>query len=474
MKQFEVVHDATLQLLATIGVRFASRSALEIFAKHGVSVDFEEIRVFPTSKHIEKALSTIPKTFLLYGRNVDVTPLKIGGDTPRILAGGGAVRVHELDGTYTEATWEHLARFTTLVDALPNIDLILNPVDPAPTKRNYYLHIAAQTLSGTSKPPVLQVKDGADLAAVAEMGACVRGSREAFHQMPLFITGTNAEPPLFVTKDGADIIMTAAKLGVPCGIGDYVMMGSTAPKTLAGAIVQRNAVQLAALLLIQLVRPGCACYYTASSGSTDMRTLNPITSGPDSLLIQRISARLGRSFYGLPVWAHSSTDSREPDAQAAAERTAFLFDAIEAGASIIQGPTSMMDGMLLASFAQTILDHDIIGYLQSALSDQIEINADTLATNAIREVIEDPTYRDMKFSGHPHTAMHLSDTAWEPMAFEHRSSAESNRDGHISLGARAASKAAVIIDGHRPEPLEKKTRRRLQAIAEEGARRESY
>lgn len=461
---FEQLHQATLDLLEQVGVCVESEPALRLFTEHGVRVDQARKRVFPDAGQLDAGLQTIPRTFPLFGRNPAAPPLCIGGEAAYILAGGASVRVLELDGQYAPATWEHLRQFIVLLDALPHIHLLLNQVDPVEPLPNYYLRIAAEMLIGTPKPSALQVQSAADLEAMLEMGACIRESRQALRERPLFITGINAEPPLCIPAAAAEVLCAAARAGIPCGLGDYVMMGTTSPLTLAGALVQRNAVQLTGLLLMQLTQPGAPCYYSSPSGAVDLRTLNPLMANPSATRLLRISTLLGRS-YGLPVWTLATTDARQPDPQAACERTAHLQIALASGASLIQGPTSMMDQMMLTSFAQVILDHDIIGYLLAAQAELV-VNEETLAREAIREVVTEPLYREMKFVAHPHTLDHLHDDTWQPAAFDYRSFTDWQRDGSVSVVERAAACVRQILAHHQPEPLPPAVAARIRAIAE--------
>jgi trimethylamine--corrinoid protein Co-methyltransferase len=436
-----------LRLLTRVGIRVESEEARDLFADNGIRVDPLLERVYPRQEDVANALSTAPSTFKVYGRGSH--PLVIGGDGVFILSGGASIRVLTLDGAYEEASWEHLRQFNLLLDALPNVHMLLNQVDPQPPCNGYYRRIAAEMLCGTGKSCCLQAGDAADVAAFVEMGAAIRGSREALAAKPIFITGSNAEPPLCLPAHAAEILIEASRNGVPCGVGDYVMMGITAPITPAGALVQRNAVQLAALILSQLAQPGAAFYYVGSSGSADMRTLDPITADPASARLLRDATALGRS-YGLPVCGLACTDAKSPDPQAACERTALLQIAMGAGAHLIQGPTSMMDGMMLSSFTQAIIDHDIVSYLLAA-QQPTAASIDMLAMSAIREVAEDVSPQNLKFVAHPHTAEHLHDAEWQPAVF---SSAPFSAARRLApLLERAESVARTILLTHQPESL---------------------
>jgi trimethylamine:corrinoid methyltransferase-like protein len=146
------------------------------------------------------------------------------------------------------------------------------------------------------------------------------------------------------------------------------------------------------------------------------------------------------------------TDAREPDAQAACERAVQLQLCVEAGAALIQGPTSHMDQMMLSSFAQAVIDNDVVGYVLASCRRPV-VSAETLALEAGHDVATDPAYEELKFASHEHTVRHLRDEAWEPWAFDRANFAAWERAGRRTVVERAAAKAREILTAHRPEPL---------------------
>jgi trimethylamine---corrinoid protein Co-methyltransferase len=464
-KTIQVLHEATGTLLARTGVCLDSEPALRLLAEHGVRVDFPARRVYPTLEHVAQALVTAPAGFTLYHRRAD-RPLEIGGDQVYVIAGGASVRVLTLEGQYEEATWEHLRQFTTLLDALPQVHILLNQVDPTDSGgKGYYRRIAAELFLGSSKPFCLQAEGAEDVEAFVDMAAVLRGSRQAVAEKPLFLTGTNAEPPLVIPEAAADILLAASAAGVPCGIGDYPMMGLTGPATPAGVLVQRNAVQLTALLLSQFSHPGAPFYYVGAAGAVNPRTLEPRLASPPAVKILRTSAALGRS-YGLPVYGLAITDARWPDGQAACERTATFLAALEGGAQLIQGPTSMMDQMMLSSLAQAVIDHDIVGYLLAAWN-PLDTSPEALALEAIQEVATDPSLRAFRFGAHSHTVAHLRDEEWYPRAFGTDSFTAWRQAGSPTLIDRATALARDLLVHHQPEPLEEAEATEILRIAKE-------
>ncbi|MBI2437294.1 MAG: trimethylamine methyltransferase family protein [Lentisphaerae bacterium] len=457
------LHDATLTLLERTGVRVESKEALAIFAEHALRVDLASSRVFPNAREVEQALRAAPRTFAVYGRRTEA-PLILGDDRTHVLAGGASVCVLTLEGHYETARWEHLRQFNILLDALPNVHMLLNQVDPQDERKDGYYHrIAAEMLMGSPKPCCLQAADGADVEVLAELGVALRGSRQALAQKPVFMTGSNAEPPLCIPEHAAGILIAASRAAIPCGIGDYVMMGITAPATVAGAVVQRHAVQLAALILAQLVRPGAPFYYCAGSGSANLRTLDPITANPPSVILLRTAAALGRAC-GLPVVGAAPTDAKMPDAQAVCERVATFLAGIVSGVSLIQGPTSMMGAMMLSSFVQAVMDNDIVGYLLAA-HQAVDLSDEALALDAIHETVNDRSRAGFKFAAHPHTAKHLPALEWTTSLFNYERFDGQSLAGVPALAERAAAAAQAILERHQPEPLAAEIVKEIRRIA---------
>jgi trimethylamine--corrinoid protein Co-methyltransferase len=449
----ETLHEATLTLLRRTGVKVDSRWALDCLAEVGVRVDNASMRVYPEARHIQQALGNVPRRMTIHGRRPGRDrPVELGGNHVNVLSGGGSLRVLTLDGQYEASSWEHLRRFNILLDALPNIHMHINQVDPVDQAGpGFYRRLAAEMLTGCTKPLCFQAASADDVRAMIEMGVALRGSRAALVEQPPFMFGLNAEPPLHISEHVADALLVACEAGLPVSMGNYVMMGVTAPATVAGAVVQLNAVQLVAITLAQALRQGTPICYTSFSGSADLRTLDVNTSTPHALQLLRLGIGMGR-FYGLPVYSIALTDARGPDPQAACERAVQLQLCVEAGAHLIQGPTSHMDHMMLSSYAQSVIDNDIVAYVLSACERPV-VSAETLALEAGHDVATDPTYEGMKFASHEHTARHLRDEAWQPWAFDTDSFAAWDKAGRMSVVERAAARVREILATHHPESL---------------------
>ena len=66
--EVQKIHEATLQTIEKVGVRFPSRRALDIWASFGADVDFEKMIVKASPDLIEKAIKSAPSGYLLGAR----------------------------------------------------------------------------------------------------------------------------------------------------------------------------------------------------------------------------------------------------------------------------------------------------------------------------------------------------------------------------------------------------------------------
>ena len=65
-KQINRIHDASMDLLKTTGIKFNEAEALEIFKQHGVKVDGNV--VFLREVDVLRALETAPHQFVIHAR----------------------------------------------------------------------------------------------------------------------------------------------------------------------------------------------------------------------------------------------------------------------------------------------------------------------------------------------------------------------------------------------------------------------
>jgi len=396
----ERIHRAALALLDGVGVRIDCAEALRALRACGVRCELG--RAYPDEMAVGKALASVQKGYTLHARGRQPARLEVNTSTTHTISGGAALRLCD-GGRYRDATRDDLVSMIALHDALENIHIQINVVEPPEMSGpDLYPEMAALLFAHTGKPLLLQANGRRDLQKIIRMASLVAGGRKRLRERPIFMTGTNEEPPLHITREGAEVLMLAARERIPCSLGSYLMAGATGPLDVAAALAQRTASVLCGLVLTQAVRPGSPYDFSAQSAACDLATASVITMSPLAMQLIAGSIQMGRR-YGMVTNALAATDSMAPDAQAAGERFFSMAVCVAAGASLIQGATAEMSGMALADFAQCALDNEIAGY---ALDFACGVGMERMdeAAASVEQVVCDPQYEGFRFLGHPLTA----------------------------------------------------------------------
>lgn len=105
--------------------------------------------------------------------------------------------------------------------------------------------------------------------------------------------------PLEYPDDFTDVIIEAAKAGVPTVIVAEVMVGATAPISLAGAIVQHNAEVLGGIVLSQLASKGAPILYGSTSHIMDIKFATPSVGRPEFGMLSAALSQMAK-LYKLP------------------------------------------------------------------------------------------------------------------------------------------------------------------------------
>lgn len=452
--QLERLHQAIIRQLSETGVIVESAEAIDILHGIGAKVWPDNRRVTIPEQCVLDAIKTTPKSIHLYGQHPEME-IEIGGNKVNTLGGAAAVTTHHLDGSFAPATLADLVSFNRLQDALEHLDVlhgIVDPTDvPAKLASRLYTIVAATNFATTYKPCALQVDNRPrgvnDLFQLAVM---IRGSEEEARRRPLFsIHDTNARPPFVLQEENARVIIDAAKFEIPCGLMVWPVMGMTSPISIAGTLAVKFALYFAGLVLAQAVNPGSPFLFLVGCGAMDMRNATVLAGTPEVLLTQMAGLSLAQ-YYGLPSGAVAATDAKVPDAQASFEKMAYLLTLSLAGANIIHGTTSEMDGLMVASFEQCVIDDEIMGFVHRLLRG-ISISDEELGFEAARDVMVGPG--DGDFMAHPHTLERFRNHMWIPNISSREATAQWRELGSPTAQQRARERAREILASHNPRPL---------------------
>ena len=122
-----------------------------------------------------------------------------------------------------------------------------------------------------------------------------------------------------------------------------------------GTIVQNNAELLAAIVLIQLIKPGLPIFYGNTSTSTNLRKVSMALGNTETALISLATAAMAK-FYHMPFRTSGAlNDAIDIDFQAGVESTLNLMCGVLSDVDLIYFAAGMLSGFNVTSLENTWL-----------------------------------------------------------------------------------------------------------------------
>ncbi len=450
------IHQASCEILRNTGVEVWHEGGLELLRQAGASIKDDRAKISPSL--VEWALASTPSSFNLYRRGTDQVAIKLDGQ--EVVFGPGSDTLRYLDprsGLRRDFQLADIADVIRVCDALPEIGFVMSIGIPrdVPTE-GYYRHQFAAMLRNTTKPIVFVCDGLEDIEVIGAMAAAAAGGMEQLSHYPTLLLYSEPTTPLQHSLEATDKLLYCADHRIPVTHSPAPMIGGTAPITLAGAVALGNAEMLSGLVMHQLRNPGAPFLYGHGVHHLDMKDMVSVYGAPEFQLARVMAAEMGR-FYHMPVWGYAGhSDSKLPDAQAAAD---------------------MQFSVQTALLAKTNLNHDV-GYLESGLAnspvmmvianelisqtrrfvDGVRIDDEALAVDVIAEVGPGG-----EFLSHDHTMAHWREL-WVPKLFDRQLLETWELAGSKDATELAREATVALMDDHWPEPLPAGVEAELEAI----------
>ena len=447
--QVELIHDASLRILETMGLEFLSPRALDLLAANGAEVDRSNNRVRFDRALVLDWAAKAPSSFTLHARN-PAHDIVIGGEHVAFCAVSSAPNVSDLDGGRRPGNYADFSNLLRLAQSLNVIHLAsgypVEPIDRPPPTRHLDAYQAFITLTDKVWQPSAiggdRIEDG------IEMNALARGiTREELVARPGLLTVVNTNSPLRV--DGAMIagLMAMAEAGQAVIVTPFTLSGAMSPATLAGALAQQNAEALAVIAFAQMVRPGAPVLYGGFTSNVDMKSGAPAFGTPEYTRAAIAGGQLARR-YNLPYRSSNACAANAVDAQAAYESEMSLWGAILGHANLIKHGAGWMEGGLVASYEKMIVDAELLQMMSEFLQ-PIEVNEDTLGLDAIAEVGPGG-----HFFGAAHTLARFETAFYAPMLSDWRNFETWREAGAKDTTQRANAIWKQLLAEYQPPPLD--------------------
>jgi trimethylamine--corrinoid protein Co-methyltransferase len=440
-EEIEIIHNHTLDLLETIGIRVDSTEAKKLLSENGAIVDDKNEYVkFPESL-VKEQLKTVPDSFTLWGSD-GTYKFEVNTKSVNFATVGTPVKIYDPDhkkGIRKTVLSDNIKQIR-IVDSLKNIRC--SHVDVWPNDVPYietHYHAIRAWAEHSFKPYGLGCYGRIASQDMMNLTSIIVGGDDELINRPRLIGFFNPTSPLMLTRILLNGLFIFAKYKQPTIIAPAASAGSTAPVTIAGLLVQSNMEVLSSIVLTQLINPGSPVFYSTMNCPMDPPTGNVAWGSVETGLITAGAAQLAR-FYNIPSRGPGAvTESKCFDIQNGYERFMTLFFAANAGINYITC-AGTYESSLAEALELLVIDDEIIDIINRGRQG-INVNDETLALEQIKRVaIEGKNYLMLK-----HTAKNTRKEIFVPKLADRDRRGIWTRNGSKDIIQRASEKVDQIL-----------------------------
>jgi len=400
----EEIHESALTILETTGMGYEKglEETVEDLKAAGCGINADEGRLLFPRKVVEDQVRKAPREVVLSSRKSGYD-LRLSGDRVHLGTGGAALHVLDLDDTIRPSRLEDIYRIARLTEHLEQVHFFIRPCVPQDIEtRLYDENIYFASFLGTGKHVMGGVNDIRGLHTLYRMASIAAGGNEEYTKRPIASVITSfAISPLKFCTHSVRIMREACRLGVPVALSSAPSGGVTAPVTLSGQLAQLHAEELAGITLTQVTRPGAPVLYGGIPGAADFSTLGYRGGAVECGMMNASIHQLAR-YIGVPNYNSAGlSDSHRPDVRAGWEKGMTVLLAAMGGSNFIHHAAGMLGSMNTVSYAQYVLDDEIIGMALRVLKG-ITLGPEQLALSVIADPLERAGYMTS-----PHTLEHM-------------------------------------------------------------------
>lgn len=453
----ERIHAATIEVIESVGVRFPSEKALDIWEEHNADVDRESMIVKVPGEVIEAALERAPSTYTLAARSPE-QDLSLDGNHVYAGTDGCGVEVIDLENRVRRrSALSDVVDIARIADYLEQVAfhwVAVSAQDKPPESRGLH-ELKAIWENSTKHVQTESIYSLEEARAAIEMAKVMAGGSQELRRRPVLSIMQCTTSPLGHDGGSLDAALVSAAAGLPVGFMTMAACLTTGPATMAGTLVVGNAEVISAIALMQLAYPGAPVFYAAAQTASDPRTGAYTGGGPEDYLFGAATNVLA-DYYGIPLSMGSfATGAKTPNWQAGIDNSLSTFMASVVMSDMLLG-VGLLHGSRIWSFEQMLMDCEIFDLVHKMMQG-IRVDDEHLAMQAIKSVGPGGNYLAEK-----HTRKHMREL-WLPQLMDRRpySEWEAHQDESADW---ARDRAQGILTSHEPEPIDVQLSQELARI----------
>lgn len=387
-EEIQQIHDTTLELLETVGVRVESEEARTFLKKNGAIVEDKNTNHFVKfpEELIKEQLKKVPDNFSLWGPDGSYQ-VTVNTSNINFVTFGAAMRTYD-------PSRKNRSRKSTLDDAIQHIRVVnelknitSSGVDVWPNDVPFtelHCHTIREWARHSYKPFGMACYGRTASQDMMNLASIIVGGEEELVKKPRLLGVFNPTSPLILPQILLNGLFIFSKYKQPVNITSAAGAGSTAPATLGGVLTQTNIEILSTIVLTQLINPGTPVLYGSTNTIMDPSTGNMAYGSIEFGLISVGAAQLAH-FYNIPSKGSGAlTDSKCFDLQNGFERFMTLLFAANAGHNYITC-AGTYESSISEALELLVIDDELAGMIKRGM-EGITINDDTIASEEIKKI----------------------------------------------------------------------------------------
>ena len=380
------IHKAAMHILSEIGIKMLNPEALVVLEAAGCKI--VEDTVFFDEEMVMEMVSKAPPEYTITPRNPE-RKIHIGGNNLVFGNVSSPPNYWDLETGKKSGTFKSFSDLMKLTQYFNCIHVAggypVEPIDVHASVR--HLDCLQEKLLLTDKVVHAYSLGRERVDDVMEMVRIAGGlTDDEFDATPRMYTNINSVSPLVHDYPMLDGAMRLARRAQPVVVTPFTLAGAMAPVTMSGAVSLSIAEGLAAIVLLQLVNPGCPVAIGTFTSNVDMKSGAPAFGTPEYIRATQMTGQMGR-FYGLPIRSSGVCTANVPDGQAMWETSNSLWAAVQSGTNVVYHAAGWLEGGLIASPEKFIMDCEVLQMIQRYMEPVIiKTRPEDLALDAIAEV----------------------------------------------------------------------------------------
>ena len=399
----EAIIDGALSILAGTGMLIECDEAVACLLAAGCTRS-EAGRIRFPEQLCRQSIERTPARWTLHAREPE-NSCDVGGPAALLSPGYGSAFVADLDGQRRSATMDDFRRFARMAAEAELVDitggLLVEPADVDPAARPVELTRALIETSG--KPFFGSVAGGEGAAQSLRMAGEVLPE---INTQPHMLGLININSPLRLDARMAEAMLVYVRAGQPIVLTPGILMGITAPATVAGAMVQAFAEMIGGVSLAQILEPGAPLIIGTGGFGADLRVGGSGFGTPEQALSTLLCGQIARRL-GIPCRCSPAvTGAFGPDARAGYESMMTALCGWQAGAHLCMQAAGILDFINAMSYEKFAIDLELWGYIKR-ISTSAKMDADTMALDVIASVPNN-------YMAEMHTLAHFRQETYAP------------------------------------------------------------